>query len=86
MDLARGQGAVEVVLRPAQTHGKTEIGWIGIRHTFSFGDYDDPAAMWFSAQRAMLRGVSNILKGCRQVPLSIWNAWATGKCLAIELP
>ena len=42
-----------IALRQAETRGRTEIGWLDSRHTFSFGDYYDPAAMGFSALRVI---------------------------------
>ena len=42
-----------IALRQAETRGRTEIGWLDSRHTFSFGDYYDPAAMGFSSLRVI---------------------------------
>jgi redox-sensitive bicupin YhaK (pirin superfamily) len=42
-----------ITLRPAADRGRTEIGWLDSRHTFSFGDYYDPEAMGFRALRVL---------------------------------
>lgn len=35
-------------LRPAQTRGRAELGWLSSRHSFSFARYYDPAQVGFS--------------------------------------
>jgi hypothetical protein len=40
-------------LRPARSRGRTHIDWLDSRHTFSFGDYHDPAHMGFGALRVI---------------------------------
>lgn len=32
-----------IVLRPADARGRTDLGWLESRHSFSFGGYHDPA-------------------------------------------
>jgi redox-sensitive bicupin YhaK (pirin superfamily) len=39
--------------RPAGNRGRTQIDWLDSRHTFSFGDYYDPAAMGFRVLRVL---------------------------------
>jgi len=51
-----------IVLKLAETRGRTEIGWLDSRHTFSFGDYYDPAAMGFSALRVI--NEDRVTPGC----------------------
>jgi redox-sensitive bicupin YhaK (pirin superfamily) len=40
-------------IRRAEERGRTEWGWLDSRHTFSFGDYDDPDQMGFRALRVL---------------------------------
>ncbi len=42
-----------IALRPARDRGQTELDWLDSRHTFSFGDYYDPAHMGFRALRVI---------------------------------
>ena len=42
-----------IALKQAENRGRTDIGWLDSRHTFSFGDYHDPAAMGFSVLRVI---------------------------------
>src|SRR5262249_35599457 len=42
-----------ITLRPSDARGRTEIGWLDSRHTFSFGDYYDPAHMGFRSLRVV---------------------------------
>jgi len=38
-----------ITIRPAASRGRTDIGWLDSRHSFSFGDYHDDAHMGFRA-------------------------------------
>ena len=42
-----------ITLRPASTRGRTRAAWLDGRHSFSFGDYHDPAHMGFRALRVI---------------------------------
>lgn len=42
-----------ITKRPAEERGKTEIGWLHGRHSFSFGQYYDPAHMGFRSLRVL---------------------------------
>jgi redox-sensitive bicupin YhaK (pirin superfamily) len=42
-----------IQIRPADERGRTQWGWLDSRHTFSFGDYDDPQHMGFRALRVL---------------------------------
>jgi hypothetical protein len=38
---------MKMVKRPATARGRTKTDWLDSRHTFSFGNYHDPAYMGF---------------------------------------
>ena len=40
-------------IRRADERGRTEWGWLDSRHTFSFGDYNDPGQMGFRSLRVL---------------------------------
>src|SRR5262252_9130164 len=42
-----------ITLRPGDARGRTGIGWLNSRHTFSFGDYYDPAHESFRSLRVL---------------------------------
>jgi hypothetical protein len=42
-----------IQVRPAADRGRTDWGWLDSRHTFSFGEYHDPARMGFRALRVI---------------------------------
>jgi redox-sensitive bicupin YhaK (pirin superfamily) len=42
-----------VTIRRAEARGRTRLGWLDSRHTFSFGDYHDPAQMGFRSLRVI---------------------------------
>jgi redox-sensitive bicupin YhaK (pirin superfamily) len=42
-----------VKIRPASQRGRTQIDWLDSRHTFSFGDYDEPTQMGFRSLRVI---------------------------------
>lgn len=42
-----------IIIRPREDRGKTALGWLDSRHTFSFGDYNDPEHMGFRALRVI---------------------------------
>lgn len=42
-----------IVKRAADERGKTELGWLHSRHTFSFGEYYDPDQMGFRSLRVI---------------------------------
>ena len=42
-----------ITIRKAQDRGATRIAWLDSRHTFSFGDYYDPAETGFSVLRVI---------------------------------
>ncbi len=42
-----------ITLRPANQRGRTALDWLDSRHSFSFGDYYDPAHMGFRSLRVI---------------------------------
>ncbi len=42
-----------VTLRPAAERGRTQIDWLDSRHSFSFGDFQDPGQMGFRTLRVI---------------------------------
>jgi len=42
-----------IQIRSAADRGRTELGWLDSRHTFSFGDYYDPGQAGFRALRVI---------------------------------
>jgi len=42
-----------ITIRPADARGATRLGWLDSRHTFSFGDYYDPAQESFRSLRVL---------------------------------
>src|SRR5688500_2220097 len=44
---------MKIVKRPATERGRTELGWLHIWHTFSFGQYRDPLHICFRWLRVL---------------------------------
>src|SRR5437667_1050952 len=50
---ARQGDARMLTVRPAEQRGSTRLDWLDSKHSFSFGDYRDPAHMGFRALRVI---------------------------------
>jgi redox-sensitive bicupin YhaK (pirin superfamily) len=50
---ARPGGTPLITIRRAADRGRTRISWLDSRHTFSFGEYQDPKHMGFRALRVI---------------------------------
>src|SRR5438309_1618342 len=61
-----------IQVRRAEERGRTEWGWLDSRHTFSFGDYDDPGHRGFRA----LRVLNDDRDGSLQVQQDV-DVWVT---------
>jgi quercetin 2,3-dioxygenase len=57
-----------VVKRSASERGRTELGWLHSRHTFSFGNYFDPDHMGFRSLRVINDDVVEPGKGFGEHP------------------
>src|SRR6266481_3199539 len=57
-----------IVKRPAGERGRTELGWLHSRHTFSFGGYFDPDQMGFRSLRVINDDVVEPGKGFGEHP------------------
>jgi redox-sensitive bicupin YhaK (pirin superfamily) len=44
---------MKIVKRPADARGRTKLGWLDSRHTFSFGEYQDATHMGYRALRVL---------------------------------
>jgi quercetin 2,3-dioxygenase len=51
--LAAHRGKPMIVIRDRDSRGRSELGWLDSRHTFSFGSYWDPKHMGFGALRVI---------------------------------
>jgi hypothetical protein len=57
---------MRIVKRPAEARGRTKLGWLDSRHTFSFGEYQDPAHMGYRALRVINDDIVEAAQGFGQ--------------------
>src|SRR5438270_601729 len=50
---AMSQSSNTIDVRRADARGRSQLGWLDSRHTFSFSDYHDPEHMGFGAVRVI---------------------------------
>jgi hypothetical protein len=62
------EDAMKITKRAAEARGRTRLDWLDSWHTFSFGDYHDPAHMGFRALRVINDDVVEPGKGFGQHP------------------
>ena len=63
-----------ITLRKSEDRGHNKIDWLESRHSFSFGDYYDPAFESFGRCALSTRTGSGAARAFRPIPTATWRS------------